>query len=146
MDFFQELKDLTLALDAGEVDYALDGGVALAIHGVPRATQDIDLLVRPEDLSRLREVARARGCSRVLSITRGQGDRPQKWRVDAFAWLREMARLLDERGFASKGVDMSRTVVTLRLQGMAALSTMCLRLGKATITSRDDKQGRGTEG
>jgi len=43
------------------VDYALCGGVALAIHGVPRATQDIDLLVRPEDLSRLREVARMCG-------------------------------------------------------------------------------------
>ena len=61
MDFFQELKDITVALDAGEVDYALCGGVALAIHGVPRATQDIDLLVRPEDLSRFREIARACG-------------------------------------------------------------------------------------
>ena len=58
MDFFQELKDLAIALDASVVDYALCGGVALAIHGVPRATQDIDLLVRPEDLSRLRDVAR----------------------------------------------------------------------------------------
>jgi hypothetical protein len=46
-----------------------------------------------------------------------------------------MARMLDERGFTSKGVDMSCTAVTLRLQSMAALSTMCLRLGKATITS-----------
>ena len=61
MDFFQELKELTKALDARAVDYALCGGVALAIHGVPRATQDIDLLVRPEDLARLRETARACG-------------------------------------------------------------------------------------
>ena len=61
MDFFQELKDLTGALEAGAVDYALCGGVALAIHGVPRATQDIDLLVRPEDLARLREIARTCG-------------------------------------------------------------------------------------
>jgi hypothetical protein len=61
MDFFQELKDVTAALDASAVDYALCGGVALAIHGVPRATQDIDLLVRPNDLPRLREVARACG-------------------------------------------------------------------------------------
>jgi hypothetical protein len=61
MDFFQELTDLTIALDASAVDYALCGGVALAIHGVPRATQDIDLLVRPEDLPRLREVAHACG-------------------------------------------------------------------------------------
>jgi hypothetical protein len=50
-----------------------------------------------------------------------------------------VARLLDERGFLNKGVDMSRAAVTLRLQSMAALSTMCLRLGKATIARRGDK-------
>jgi len=61
VDFFQELKDVTAALDASAVDYALCGGVALAIHGVPRATQDIDLLVQPGDLPRLREVARTCG-------------------------------------------------------------------------------------
>ena len=61
MDFFQELKELTDALDARAVDYALCGGVALAIHGVPRATQDIDLLVLPEDLAHLRETAHACG-------------------------------------------------------------------------------------
>jgi hypothetical protein len=64
VDFFQELKNLTDSLAAGQVDYALCGGVALAIHGVPRATQDIDLLVRPEDLERLRQVVR--GCGFTL--------------------------------------------------------------------------------
>ena len=54
MDFFQELKNLADALDACAVDYALCGGV-------PRATQDIDLLIRPEDLGRLRETARSCG-------------------------------------------------------------------------------------
>jgi hypothetical protein len=61
MDFFQELKDLIDALEDGAIDYALCGGVALAIHGVPRATQDIDFLVRPEDLDRLREIVRRCG-------------------------------------------------------------------------------------
>ena len=55
------------------------------------------------------------------------------------ARLRDVARLLDERGFLNKGIDMSRTAVTLRLQSMAALSTMCLRLGKATIARCGDK-------
>jgi hypothetical protein len=61
VDFFQEFKNLSAALDAGGVDYAICGGVALAIHGVPRATQDIDLLLRPEDLGRFRAVVRACG-------------------------------------------------------------------------------------
>ena len=64
MDFFRELKSLTDSLASRQVDYALCGGVALAIHGVPRATQDIDLLVRPEDLDRLRQAAS--GCGFTL--------------------------------------------------------------------------------
>lgn len=61
MDFFQELKELLAALEDAHLDYALCGGVALAIHGAPRATQDIDILLRREDLGRLRQVVRPRG-------------------------------------------------------------------------------------
>lgn len=61
VDFFEELKAVLAALKERGIDYALCGGVALAIHGAPRATQDIDLLVRPEDLGPLSEVARACG-------------------------------------------------------------------------------------
>lgn len=50
--------------------------------------------------------------------------------------LRHMSRLLAERGFASKGVDMSPPAVTGRLRAMAALSTMCLRLGQAKVADR----------
>lgn len=61
VDFYQELTDLLAAFEAASLDYALCGGVALAIHGAPRATQDIDVLVRPEDLERVRQVAHSRG-------------------------------------------------------------------------------------
>jgi hypothetical protein len=47
--------------------------------------------------------------------------------------LRDVSRQLAERGFASKGVDMSLAAVTMRLRAMAALSTMCLRLGQAKV-------------
>lgn len=45
-------------LEARHVEYALCGGIALAIHGAPRATQDIDVLIQEEDLDRIRQVAR----------------------------------------------------------------------------------------
>ncbi len=61
MDFFRELTVLAGALDVAGIDYALCGGVALAIHGAPRATQDIDLLVRPEAVELLRKTAHACG-------------------------------------------------------------------------------------
>jgi hypothetical protein len=61
IDFFQELKELLAALENAQIDYAVCGGVALAIHGAPRATQDIDLLLRREDLDRLRQAIRPFG-------------------------------------------------------------------------------------
>jgi hypothetical protein len=61
VDFYGELTRVLAALQGRQLEYALCGGVALAIHGAPRATQDIDLLLRPEDLPALREVAHSLG-------------------------------------------------------------------------------------
>lgn len=61
MDLFEEMTRVTDALDAAGIEYAVCGAIALAIHGVPRATRDIDLLVREADLGRFRDVARACG-------------------------------------------------------------------------------------
>ena len=49
------------ALDAAGVAYALCGGLALAVHGYPRATLDIDVLVRAEDLTAAVVAAAAAG-------------------------------------------------------------------------------------
>lgn len=56
-----EFEALVAALGGENVDYAVVGALAVAVHGAPRATTDIDLLVRPEDLDRAREVARSVG-------------------------------------------------------------------------------------
>jgi hypothetical protein len=61
VDLFAEVIAVTAALDAAAVDYAICGGVALAIHGAPRATRDIDLLAREADLPRLRQVVQTCG-------------------------------------------------------------------------------------
>jgi hypothetical protein len=61
VDLFAEVIAVTSALDAASIDYAICGGVALAIHGAPRATRDIDILARAADMPRLREVARTCG-------------------------------------------------------------------------------------
>jgi hypothetical protein len=43
------------------VDHALVGAVALAVHGVPRATADIDFLVEASQVSLALDAARQRG-------------------------------------------------------------------------------------
>lgn len=42
-----DYKDILLALSAEKADYILVGAYALAMHGYPRATMDIDLWVKP---------------------------------------------------------------------------------------------------
>lgn len=54
LDLYAELRRIVRALDGDDIDYALCGGVALAIHGIPRATLDVDLLVRVADVDRAR--------------------------------------------------------------------------------------------
>lgn len=52
-----ELSQLISALDENEIEYAVCGGLALTIHGFPRATFDIDILIRPESLEESYKVA-----------------------------------------------------------------------------------------
>ncbi len=51
LDLIAELEAVLGALSSGAVDHALCGGLAVAIHGHPRATMDIDVLVPADRLS-----------------------------------------------------------------------------------------------
>lgn len=44
---FDRLVALFRALEKHDVDYVVVGGVALNMHGIVRATEDVDLFVRP---------------------------------------------------------------------------------------------------
>jgi len=57
MDLCEELGQLVGALSQAGIDYALCGWIALALHGYPRFTKDIDVLIRAEDLDRAVRVA-----------------------------------------------------------------------------------------
>ncbi len=61
VNLFDELRALVTALDAAGVEYALVGGLAVAVWGAPRATKDIDLLIQPDSLPKAKAAARACG-------------------------------------------------------------------------------------
>jgi len=60
MDILDKLFVLLAELDRQEVEYALFGGMALNLHGIVRATQDIDLFLKPEasNVERLKRALR----------------------------------------------------------------------------------------
>lgn len=63
MNLYDELLSVVQALSEARVDYALVGGLAVAVWGYPRATRDIDLLVLPEQLGQAKLAIAARGYS-----------------------------------------------------------------------------------
>lgn len=55
MDLKSELLAVAKTLNQAAVPYALCGGMAVVLHGYPRLTRDVDLLVQTSDLDRARE-------------------------------------------------------------------------------------------
>jgi hypothetical protein len=66
----QRLRKVTAALDAAAIPYAVIGGNAVAVWvaradpGATRATRDVDLLVRRDDVDRITETLRPLGFDR----------------------------------------------------------------------------------
>ena len=57
IDLYDEFRRLVTVLEQQSIDYALCGGIAMAVHGSPRATIDIDLLIEPEAVEDLFKIA-----------------------------------------------------------------------------------------
>ena len=60
-NLYEEMFSVVNALEVDRIDYAVCGGLAVAIHGFVRATRDIDLLILREDLDRVLVAARRCG-------------------------------------------------------------------------------------
>ena len=76
-EFFMEtgpvhdtLRSLARRLPEEQIEYTIIGGMALALHGFVRPTQDIDLLMTPEGLDRFHERLVGRGYVPVFSGAR----------------------------------------------------------------------------
>ena len=61
MNLKDELLNLVRALNEAKLEYAVCGGLAMTIHGFVRSTQDIDLLVRQEQLTPILETVKTVG-------------------------------------------------------------------------------------
>ena len=61
LDLYEEFKSIVETLNERGIDYAVCGGLAMAVHGLVRATIDIDLLIQSADLDQVKAVARELG-------------------------------------------------------------------------------------
>ena len=56
-----ELRELVQRFNEAKIEYALCGGMAVALHGHPRFTKDIDFLIPRASLNQAKEVAAEAG-------------------------------------------------------------------------------------
>jgi hypothetical protein len=54
---YNELRKIIAALDRNRIDYAVCGGIAMAVYGSPRATVDIDILIGEKSLDSVIQLA-----------------------------------------------------------------------------------------
>ena len=87
MDLIEELKRVVDGMRRERLPYAVCGGIALAVHGFPRFTKDIDLLVRRSDVERMLRVVRKMGyrvSAGSMTLHRGRRNETTIHRVSKF--------------------------------------------------------------
>lgn len=79
-----ELLKITRILDAKGIGYGLCGGLAVAVHGYPRATRDLEFLILPDDKELIRTLIAEIGYTidgGEFKLREGQGTELNIWRV-----------------------------------------------------------------
>jgi len=130
---FEELGNVLGALDDAHVDYVLIGALAVAVWGAPRATKDIDLLVRREDLTRAMAAVRAIGFTlEALPLEFKDGTELQRVnKVDAAGGLMTVDFMLVDDGLAAVWAGRTRLPFGTREVVVASRDSLIAMKGRA---------------
>ncbi len=112
-----ELRALATNLHADGIPYALCGALALAVHGYPRATLDIDLLALTGSGERIRQCARALGFTLEAAPMRFAGGSVRIQRLSKAIIGSEDILMLDVLSVAAE-IEREIMVETLAWQGV----------------------------
>ena len=105
-DLFNEFRSLVAALDRNQIDYALCGGLAMAVHGRARATVDIDLLILSDSLDAAKDIAAELGYNiRGLDMSFAKGA----------VEIRRLSKIDSESGHV---LSLDFLLVTPQIQGI----------------------------
>ena len=81
MELFEEFSELVNEFEREKIEYALCGGLAMAVYAFPRATLDIDILIEPETLEKAKTIAKKLGFSFDAGLKKFSGDAIQIYRL-----------------------------------------------------------------
>jgi len=84
MEIYSELKQLVKGFSEQGIPFALCGGLAMAVFGVPRATIDIDILIEAKSLQQVKQLAGRLGFTHSPGKMKFQGGRIEIVRLVKF--------------------------------------------------------------
>lgn len=85
MEFVAVIEQIIAKFDQAKVRYALIGGFAMALHGIQRATIDLDFILMLEDLESADEILSSSGYNRVFkseNVSHYTSNQPELGRID----------------------------------------------------------------
>jgi hypothetical protein len=132
---YDELRAVLHALDRDGIDYALVGGLAVAVWGAPRATKDVDLLIQPADLERAMQALRTCGFTlSALPFEFKDGTTMQRVsKVDPSGDLMTVDLMMVDRNLASAWASRQRLplgqeqVVVISRDALIAMKALAAR-------------------
>ena len=81
MELIKEFRQIIGRLEDEKVDFALCGGLAMAVYAYPRATLDIDIMIEWESLERVKAIARELGFQTDAGLMKFREDAIQVYRL-----------------------------------------------------------------
>ena len=81
MELFEEFSQLVKEFKKEKIEYALCGGLAMAVYAFPRATLDIDILIEPKTLEKAKNIAKTLGFAFDAGLMKFSGDAIQIYRL-----------------------------------------------------------------
>lgn len=129
MDFRVALEKLLSLFERDHVRYALIGGMALGVWGVPRGTVDVDFLVHRADMERVAAIMQALGYEcRYRTENVSQYVSPLKifGEVDFLHAFRVPSLSMLERAEVRKVFDESISVKVVKVEDLIALKVQAM--------------------
>jgi len=129
MDLEQLLKDIAIRFRERGVRYGLTGGYAVAIHGYPRTTVDLDFLVDRSDLPKVDEILHDMGYEirhRSDNVSQFVSSREGLWEIDFIHAFREASMRMLERAQATRLFPEGPQVMVLTVEDVIGLKVQAI--------------------
>lgn len=129
MDFKTVTDKLTVAFEQEGVLYALIGGFAISLWGIPRATFDLDFLVKRDDIQTVRRIVESLGYSCIHAsenVTQFEASEKELGEIDFLHAFRPAALAMLERSERKKVFDGQSAIPVIQPEDLIGLKVQAI--------------------